>query len=364
MPNRLSSSASLASLHHYDYGHWYVLISSKTEKANLAELRVPHTGNSLPGEFHSEGCVPPLPHTAHNYLRKLTRKLCRQERLSSAGQSRGALFARQPATFITPASGPPRAKLGQLVVLCGVRGTHIPHQASVFVGPVPGRKKATVTYLSERWMLGGNPRTGRPCQVWCECDVCVWRRFRYVVQNAPLEPAGEEVVPDEPRFLGGWRLTPATRGFACYPSSGGCRGAGEADSGSECDVVEHGGVNLGLHWVWMKVLCVLESSALGMVKCSPVTSVPLPCLHWVLPSLVVLTHSAQGLGLREPPAAAVKETPINPRLLLTARPVVLGRSSEARGGRGKDALLYRHVCRLWVLWFSREESSFVRLSDA
>ncbi|XP_036694352.1 microcephalin isoform X7 [Balaenoptera musculus] len=79
---------------------------------------------------------------------------------------------------------------------------------------------------------------------------------------------------------------------------------------------------------------------------------------------LLLAHSAQGLGLREPPAAAVKETPLNPRLLLTAHPVVLGRSSEGRGGRRKDALLYRHVCRLWVLWFSREESSFVRLSDA
>ncbi|KAM9043146.1 uncharacterized protein AAG666_006332 [Megaptera novaeangliae] len=90
-------------------------------------------------------------------------QLCRQERLSSAGRSRGALFAHQPTVFITPASGLPRAKLGQLVVLCGVRVTHVPHQASVFVGPVPGRKKATVTYLSERWMLGavrgdkGNP---------------------------------------------------------------------------------------------------------------------------------------------------------------------------------------------------------------
>ncbi|XP_061033338.1 microcephalin isoform X7 [Eubalaena glacialis] len=79
---------------------------------------------------------------------------------------------------------------------------------------------------------------------------------------------------------------------------------------------------------------------------------------------LLLAHSAQGLGLREPPAAAVKETPLNPRLLLTARPVVLGRASEGRGGRRKDAFLYRHVCRLWVLWFSREESSFVWLSDA
>lgn len=66
-------------------------------------------------------------------------------------------------------------------------------------------------------------------------------------------------MPDEPRFLGGWRLTPATRGFVCYPSSRGCRGTGEADSGSVCDVVEHGGVNLGLHWVWMNVLVGLAA---------------------------------------------------------------------------------------------------------
>ncbi|XP_024623842.1 microcephalin-like [Neophocaena asiaeorientalis asiaeorientalis] len=55
--------------------------------------------------------------------------------------------------FITPASGPLRAKLGELVVLCGVWVTHIPRQASIFIGPVPRKKAATVTYLSERWTL-------------------------------------------------------------------------------------------------------------------------------------------------------------------------------------------------------------------
>ncbi|XP_070637726.1 microcephalin isoform X4 [Bos indicus] len=79
--------------------------------------------------------------------------LCRQERLSSAGQYRGTLFADQPTMFISPASNPPRAKLGELVMLCGGRVTQVPRQASIFIGPSPGRKKETVKYLSETWIL-------------------------------------------------------------------------------------------------------------------------------------------------------------------------------------------------------------------
>lgn len=79
--------------------------------------------------------------------------LCRQERLSCAGQYRGTLFADQPIMFISPASNPPRAKLGELVVLCGGRVTQVPRQASIFIGPSPGRKKETVKYLSETWIL-------------------------------------------------------------------------------------------------------------------------------------------------------------------------------------------------------------------
>ncbi|XP_055272302.1 microcephalin isoform X1 [Moschus berezovskii] len=79
--------------------------------------------------------------------------LCRQERLLSAGQYRGTLFADQPTMFISPASNPPRAKLGELVVLCGGRVTQVPRQASIFIGPFPGRKKETVKYLSETWIL-------------------------------------------------------------------------------------------------------------------------------------------------------------------------------------------------------------------
>ncbi|XP_040099145.1 microcephalin isoform X3 [Oryx dammah] len=80
--------------------------------------------------------------------------LCRQERLSCAGQYRGTLFADQPIMFISPASNPPRAKLGELVVLCGGRVTQVPRQASIFIGPSLGRKKETVKYLSETWILG------------------------------------------------------------------------------------------------------------------------------------------------------------------------------------------------------------------
>ncbi|KAF6376481.1 microcephalin 1 [Rhinolophus ferrumequinum] len=55
--------------------------------------------------------------------------------------------------FISAASDPPRAKLCELVRLCGGRVTYVPRQASVFIGPSRGKKKATLTYLSERWIL-------------------------------------------------------------------------------------------------------------------------------------------------------------------------------------------------------------------
>ena len=90
----------------------------------------------------------------------LSPQLCRQERLSSAGQYRGTLFADQPTMFISPASNPPRAKLGELVVLCGGRVTQVPRQASIFIGPSPGRRKETVKYLSETWILGKHLHAG------------------------------------------------------------------------------------------------------------------------------------------------------------------------------------------------------------
>nr|KAF6460686.1 hypothetical protein HJG59_012029 [Molossus molossus] len=55
--------------------------------------------------------------------------------------------------FISPASDPPRAKLWELVLLCGGRVTGVPRQASVCIGPCQGKRKATVTYLSEKWIL-------------------------------------------------------------------------------------------------------------------------------------------------------------------------------------------------------------------
>ncbi|XP_006773996.1 PREDICTED: microcephalin [Myotis davidii] len=79
--------------------------------------------------------------------------LCRQERHLSAGQYQGTLFADQPTMFISPASDPPRAKLWELVLLCGGRVTGVPRQASLFIGPCQGRRKETVTYLSEKWIL-------------------------------------------------------------------------------------------------------------------------------------------------------------------------------------------------------------------
>lgn len=79
--------------------------------------------------------------------------LCRLERHLSPGQYQGTLFADQPVMFISPASEPPRAQLCELVRLCGGRVTQVPRQASIFIGPSRGQKKATLKYLSERWIL-------------------------------------------------------------------------------------------------------------------------------------------------------------------------------------------------------------------
>lgn len=86
----------------------------------------------------------------------LAPQLCRLERRLSAGRYQGTLFADQPVMFLSPASDPPRAKLCELVRLCGGRVTHVPRQASVFIGPSRGKRKATLKYLSEKWILGRN----------------------------------------------------------------------------------------------------------------------------------------------------------------------------------------------------------------
>lgn len=74
----------------------------------------------------------------------------------SAGPYRGTLFADQPVMFVSPASSPPVAKLCELVHLCGGRVSQVPRQASIVIGPYSGKKKATVKYLSEKWVLGKN----------------------------------------------------------------------------------------------------------------------------------------------------------------------------------------------------------------
>ncbi|XP_029789599.1 microcephalin isoform X3 [Suricata suricatta] len=79
--------------------------------------------------------------------------LCRLERRLSAGQYQGRLFADQPVMFIAPASNPPRPKLWELVLLCGGQVTRTPGQAAIFIGPSQGKRKATVKYLSETWIL-------------------------------------------------------------------------------------------------------------------------------------------------------------------------------------------------------------------
>ncbi|XP_034503370.1 microcephalin isoform X4 [Ailuropoda melanoleuca] len=79
--------------------------------------------------------------------------LCRLERGLSAGQYQGTLFADQPVMFITPTSNPPRTKLRELVLLCGGQITRIQRQAGIFIGPSQGKRKATIKYLSETWIL-------------------------------------------------------------------------------------------------------------------------------------------------------------------------------------------------------------------
>uniref|UniRef100_A0A2K5CED1 Microcephalin n=1 Tax=Aotus nancymaae TaxID=37293 RepID=A0A2K5CED1_AOTNA len=80
--------------------------------------------------------------------------LCRSERCLSEGPYRGTLFADQPVMFVSPASRPPMASLCGLVHLCGGRVSQVPRQASIIIGPYSGKKKATVKYLSEKWILG------------------------------------------------------------------------------------------------------------------------------------------------------------------------------------------------------------------
>ncbi|XP_058522648.1 microcephalin [Ochotona princeps] len=79
--------------------------------------------------------------------------VCRRERHLALGQYQGTLFAAQPPMFISPASSPPWAKLCELVQLCGGQVSRAPGQASICIGPYSGKKKETVKYLSEKWVL-------------------------------------------------------------------------------------------------------------------------------------------------------------------------------------------------------------------
>lgn len=62
--------------------------------------------------------------------------------------------------FIAPASSPPRAKLCELVLLCGGQVSPAPQLASLIIGPYCGKKEARIQYLSEKWVLGKNPDDG------------------------------------------------------------------------------------------------------------------------------------------------------------------------------------------------------------
>lgn len=62
--------------------------------------------------------------------------------------------------FIAPASSPPRAKLCELVLLCGGQVSPTPQLASLIIGPYHGKKEARIQYLSEKWVLGRIPGGG------------------------------------------------------------------------------------------------------------------------------------------------------------------------------------------------------------
>ncbi|XP_042118403.2 microcephalin isoform X1 [Peromyscus maniculatus bairdii] len=79
--------------------------------------------------------------------------VCRLERQLSTRRYQGTLFANQPKMFIAPASSPPRAKLCELVLLCGGQVSPAPQLASLIIGPYCGKKEARIQYLSEKWVL-------------------------------------------------------------------------------------------------------------------------------------------------------------------------------------------------------------------
>ncbi|XP_052018755.1 microcephalin isoform X2 [Apodemus sylvaticus] len=79
--------------------------------------------------------------------------ICRLERHLCTQQYQGSLFANQPKMFIAPASSPPRAKLCELVLLCGGKVSPAPQLASLIIGPYKGKKEARIQYLSEKWVL-------------------------------------------------------------------------------------------------------------------------------------------------------------------------------------------------------------------
>uniref|UniRef100_H0VTI6 Microcephalin n=1 Tax=Cavia porcellus TaxID=10141 RepID=H0VTI6_CAVPO len=83
----------------------------------------------------------------------------RHQRHLSLGQYRGALFANQPPMFISPASSPPKAKLCELVLLCGGRVSQGPRHASLLIGPCLRQSRPGVQCLSEKWVLVSCPFT-------------------------------------------------------------------------------------------------------------------------------------------------------------------------------------------------------------
>lgn len=126
-------------------------------------------------------------------------QICRLERQLSTQRYQGTLFANQPKMFIAPASSPPRAKLCELVLLCGGQVSPAPQQASLIIGPYCGKKEARIQYLSEKWVLGKNPgdgtQTGETGRGACHMTIRSLRRIMLCGPHSKNRTWKREMVP-------------------------------------------------------------------------------------------------------------------------------------------------------------------------
>lgn len=184
--------------------------------------------------------------------------------------------------FVSPDSDPPRARLWELLRLCGGRPARMLRHAGVCIGPPRGRRRASVTYLSEKWLLGENvrgrregaaghpgaarcqvghrPPRGRPRRPAPSCRRCAVTGSRTPSQpglppaapnlEARDRPVHPQLAPPRPPAGAGgvpWRRgSPASGRGRCVraPGGGGCGGrGGHREEGAEgrCEAGRVGG---------------------------------------------------------------------------------------------------------------------------